>query len=68
MSETQAKWFELWMELWKLISNPTTPWVLSVILFLSRQSLAREVKELQTDLAKKNKQLSALEETITRLK
>lgn len=68
MSETQAKWFELWMELWKLISNPTTPWVLSVILFLSRRSLAREVKELQTDLAKKNKQLSALEETITRLK
>ncbi len=68
MSETQAKWFELWMELWKLISNPTTPWVLSVILFLLRRSLAREVKELQTDLAKKNKQLSALEETITRLK
>lgn len=67
MGETQAKLFELWMELWKLLSHPGTPWVISFFLFVFWRNSVSEVRKLTVDLDKKNRKIAALESTIERL-
>ena len=67
MGETQAKLFELWMELWKLLSHPGTPWVISFFLFALWRNSVSEVRKLTVDLDKKNRKIAALESTIERL-